>query len=84
MEGLLAHQTGGTQGEVKREAESILLGVRSREHQAAPPPLPRVLAVPSPAFPGSGSMMESGNKEAGGTVASAPVGTRWPPPPGAP
>lgn len=29
----------------KREAESILLGVRSREHRAAPPPLPRVLAT---------------------------------------
>ena len=50
VEALLAHQTGGTQGEVKREAESISLGVRSREHRAAPPPLPRVLASPRPLF----------------------------------
>ena len=50
MEGLLAHQTGGTQGEAKREAEGILLGVQSRGHRAAPPPLPRVLASPRPLF----------------------------------
>lgn len=56
MEGLLAHQTRGTQGEVKREAESILLGVQSCEQWAAPlcgaapPPLPGVPASPSPLF----------------------------------